>query len=118
MPEVALAYYYILKAGGFTSGGTNFDAKLRRQIPFGWQLVARRQLAAQQLFADTFAHQFKGPVGLDRLERDIQIVFFFYRHSAVPSALFTSFLTKSPGSIPELSPNLALFKSPQLVEPM
>ena len=30
-PEVALAYYYILKAGGFTTGGTNFDAKLRRQ---------------------------------------------------------------------------------------
>lgn len=29
--EVALAYYYILKAGGFTTGGTNFDAKLRRQ---------------------------------------------------------------------------------------
>ena len=30
-PEVALAYYYILKAGGFNNGGTNFDAKLRRQ---------------------------------------------------------------------------------------
>lgn len=30
-PEVALAYYEILRAGGFTSGGTNFDAKLRRQ---------------------------------------------------------------------------------------
>jgi xylose isomerase len=31
VPEVALAYYYILKGGGFTTGGTNFDAKLRRQ---------------------------------------------------------------------------------------
>ncbi|MEL7344862.1 MAG: xylose isomerase, partial [Pseudomonadota bacterium] len=31
VPEVALVYYYILKAGGFDSGGTNFDAKLRRQ---------------------------------------------------------------------------------------
>ncbi|MGR3370484.1 MAG: xylose isomerase [Sagittula sp.] len=31
VPEVALAYYEILKAGGFTQGGTNFDAKLRRQ---------------------------------------------------------------------------------------
>lgn len=31
VPEVALAYYEILKAGGFTSGGTNFDSKLRRQ---------------------------------------------------------------------------------------
>ncbi len=30
-PEVALAYYHILQGGGFTSGGTNFDAKLRRQ---------------------------------------------------------------------------------------
>ena len=30
-PEVALAYYHILKAGGFATGGTNFDAKLRRQ---------------------------------------------------------------------------------------
>ena len=29
--EVALAYYQILKGGGFTTGGTNFDAKLRRQ---------------------------------------------------------------------------------------
>jgi xylose isomerase len=31
VPEMALAYYYILQAGGFTTGGTNFDAKLRRQ---------------------------------------------------------------------------------------
>ncbi len=31
VPEVALAYYEILKAGGFKTGGTNFDAKLRRQ---------------------------------------------------------------------------------------
>ena len=31
VPEVALAYYEVLKAGGFTKGGTNFDAKLRRQ---------------------------------------------------------------------------------------
>jgi len=31
VPELALAYYEILRAGGFTTGGTNFDAKLRRQ---------------------------------------------------------------------------------------
>ena len=31
VPEMALAYYHILSAGGFTTGGTNFDAKLRRQ---------------------------------------------------------------------------------------
>ncbi len=29
--EVALAYYQILRHGGFENGGTNFDAKLRRQ---------------------------------------------------------------------------------------
>lgn len=31
VPEVALVYYHILKAGGLGQGGTNFDAKLRRQ---------------------------------------------------------------------------------------
>lgn len=31
IPEMALAYYEVLRAGGFTTGGTNFDAKIRRQ---------------------------------------------------------------------------------------
>ena len=31
VPELALAYYHILAGGGFTTGGSNFDAKLRRQ---------------------------------------------------------------------------------------
>ncbi|WP_425049266.1 xylose isomerase [Psychromarinibacter sp. S121] len=31
VPEVALAYYEILRGGGFKTGGTNFDSKLRRQ---------------------------------------------------------------------------------------
>lgn len=31
LPEVALVYYHILRGGGFTTGGTNFDARLRRQ---------------------------------------------------------------------------------------
>ncbi len=31
VPEVALAYYHILRGGGFETGGTNFDARLRRQ---------------------------------------------------------------------------------------
>ena len=31
VPEMALAYYQVLKAGGFTTGGTNFDARIRRQ---------------------------------------------------------------------------------------
>jgi len=29
--DTALAYYQVLRGGGFTTGGTNFDAKLRRQ---------------------------------------------------------------------------------------
>mgnify|MGYP001823362491 CR=1 FL=1 len=40
VPEVALAYYEVLKAGGFTTGGTNFDAKLRRQSLDPVDLVA------------------------------------------------------------------------------
>ncbi|RPE71683.1 D-xylose isomerase [Pacificibacter maritimus] len=31
VPEMALAYYEVLRAGGFKTGGTNFDSKLRRQ---------------------------------------------------------------------------------------
>jgi xylose isomerase len=31
VPEMARAYYELLRAGGFTTGGTNFDAKIRRQ---------------------------------------------------------------------------------------
>ncbi|MGN6551822.1 MAG: xylose isomerase [Pararhizobium sp.] len=31
VPEMVLAYYQVLRNGGFTTGGTNFDAKLRRQ---------------------------------------------------------------------------------------
>lgn len=31
VPEVALAYYHILQDGGLKTGGTNFDAKIRRQ---------------------------------------------------------------------------------------
>ncbi len=40
VPEVALAYYHVLKMGGFTTGGTNFDAKLRRQSLDAEDLVA------------------------------------------------------------------------------
>ncbi|WP_299351125.1 xylose isomerase [uncultured Shimia sp.] len=39
-PEVALCYYHILKSGGFTTGGTNFDAKLRRQSLDAEDLIA------------------------------------------------------------------------------
>ncbi|MEM1372286.1 MAG: xylose isomerase, partial [Pseudomonadota bacterium] len=40
VPEVALAYYEVLKAGGFATGGTNFDAKLRRQSLDPQDLIA------------------------------------------------------------------------------
>jgi xylose isomerase len=40
VPEVALAYYHILKAGGLKSGGTNFDAKVRRQSLDAEDLIA------------------------------------------------------------------------------
>ncbi|MGE4247520.1 MAG: xylose isomerase [Parvibaculaceae bacterium] len=30
-PELALAFYHLLRGGGFTTGGLNFDAKIRRQ---------------------------------------------------------------------------------------
>ena len=31
VPEMVLAFYPLVKAGGFTTGGLNFDAKIRRQ---------------------------------------------------------------------------------------
>ena len=31
VPEMAVAMYYILKSGGLTTGGFNFDSKIRRQ---------------------------------------------------------------------------------------
>ena len=40
VPEVALCYYHILKAGGLGQGGTNFDAKLRRQSLDAEDLIA------------------------------------------------------------------------------
>jgi len=40
VPEVALAYYHVLKSGGFSTGGTNFDAKLRRQSLSAEDLLA------------------------------------------------------------------------------
>lgn len=62
VPEVALAYYHILQGGGFTTGGTNFDAKLRRQSIDPQDLLAahagamdvcaRGFLAAHQMHED------------------------------------------------------------------
>ena len=62
VPEVAMAYYYILKAGGFTTGGTNFDSKIRRQSldPVdliaghigGMDVCARGLIAAAKMIED------------------------------------------------------------------
>jgi xylose isomerase len=60
--DTALAYYQILRGGGFTTGGTNFDAKLRRQSiePVdllighigGMDTCARALLAAARMLED------------------------------------------------------------------
>ncbi|SPH22384.1 Xylose isomerase [Ascidiaceihabitans donghaensis] len=58
-PEVALAYYEVIKAGGFTTGGTNFDAKLRRQ-----SLDAQDLIAAHAGAMDICARGFKAAVAM------------------------------------------------------
>ena len=58
-PEVALAYYHILKSGGFSSGGTNFDAKLRRQ-----SLDAKDLIAAHVGGMDICARGFKAAAAM------------------------------------------------------
>jgi xylose isomerase len=62
VPEAALAMYYILQSGGFTTGGLNFDAKVRRQSidPVdlfhghigGMDVGARALLAAERMIKD------------------------------------------------------------------
>lgn len=62
IPETALAMYFILKAGGFTTGGVNFDAKVRRQSIDpedmfhghigGIDVSARALLIAEKMIAD------------------------------------------------------------------
>lgn len=59
VPEVALAYYEVLKAGGFTTGGTNFDAKLRRQSLDPVDLIASHAGAM-----DVCARGFKAAVAM------------------------------------------------------
>ncbi len=59
VPEVALAYYHILNAGGFTRGGTNFDAKLRRQ-----SLDPQDLIAAHVGGMDVCARGFKAAVAM------------------------------------------------------
>lgn len=62
VPELALAMYHILRAGGLGSGGLNFDAKVRRQSIDaedlfhahigGMDCCARALLAAEQMIND------------------------------------------------------------------
>ena len=59
VPEVALAYHEILKGGGFSTGGTNFDAKLRRQ-----SLDAEDLLIAHIGGMDTCARGFKAAAAM------------------------------------------------------
>jgi xylose isomerase len=65
--DTALAYYQILRGGGFTTGGTNFDAKLRRQSLDASDLLlghvgamdtcARALLAAARMLEDRALEQ-------------------------------------------------------------
>jgi xylose isomerase len=62
LPEMALAMFHIQRAGGFTSGGLNFDAKVRRQSidaedlfhghVGAMDLCARALLAAERMIQD------------------------------------------------------------------
>ena len=62
IPETALAMYLILKGGGFTTGGLNFDAKVRRQSIDpedifhghigGMDVSARALLIAEKMISD------------------------------------------------------------------
>jgi xylose isomerase len=79
--EMSLAMYTILRGGGFTTGGMNFDAKVRRQSISpedmfhghvgAMDLCARALLAAEKMIADGTHARFieqryagwRGPVG-------------------------------------------------------
>ena len=62
VPELGLALYEIIKAGGFTAGGLNFDAKIRRQsidpddLLYGhagsMDAIARGLLMAERMIED------------------------------------------------------------------
>ena len=69
-PEVALAYYHIIKGGGFQAGGTNFDAKLRRQ-----SIEAEDLIAAHVGAMDICARGFKAAAAMiedGNLEKALQ----------------------------------------------
>ena len=69
IPESALAMYLILKGGGFTTGGLNFDSKVRRQSIDpedlfhghigGMDVSARALLIAEKMIQDDQLEQLK-----------------------------------------------------------
>lgn len=83
VPDTALAMYYILQGGGFTTGGLNFDSKVRRQSLDpedlfhahigGMDVSARALLVAEKMIQDGgLARQlgeryagWQGPLGRD-----------------------------------------------------
>ncbi len=89
--EITLALYYILKSGGFTTGGFNFDAKVRRQsidaedLFHGHigaiDLTARAFLNAAAMLEDNVISQFvedryagwKTGIGAQMLGRDASL---------------------------------------------
>jgi len=62
LPQMALALYHVMKGGGLTSGGLNFDAKVRRQSidpddlviahAEAMDLCARALLVAEKMLSD------------------------------------------------------------------
>ncbi len=80
VPDMTLAVYEVLKAGGFTTGGMNFDAKIRRQSldpddllhahVGGMDACARALLAAAKMVEDgkLAAHVAARYAGWDRQE--------------------------------------------------
>lgn len=68
VPELALALVHIVRAGGFATGGMNFDAKIRRQSTEpddlfhahigGMDVLARALLAAEAMIRDGMLQEF------------------------------------------------------------
>lgn len=81
VPEMALAYYHILQAGGFTAGGTNFDAKLRRQ-----SLEPDDLLLAHIGGMDCCARGLKAAAGMLEDKALSSFVDDRYKHWSIPEA--------------------------------
>ncbi len=91
VPEIALAMYLIVQGGGFTTGGLNFDAKVRRQSidpedmfhghVGGMDVAARGLLIAEKMIQDGRYAQhvaqryqgWQGSLGQDIMERRVSL---------------------------------------------